>query len=98
MSGNISVSQRTKHVDVRFRFVQQFTIEGFIKVIFVRTDENDVDLFTKNLNGDKYKRHGDKFITNKGVIQVNEHEFDRLHNRKGVKMVSLCCLSDKRNV
>ena len=67
MSENISVSQRTKHVDVRFRFVQQFTMEGFIKVIFVRTDENDADLFTKNLNGDKYKKHADKLITDKGV-------------------------------
>ena len=46
MSENISVSQRTKHVDVRYRFVQQFTMEGFIKVIFVRTDENDADLFS----------------------------------------------------
>ena len=68
MSENISVSQRTKHVDVRFRFVQQFTMEGFIKVIFVRTDENDMDLFTKNLSGDKYKKYANKLITNKGVI------------------------------
>ena len=68
MSDNISVSQRTKHVDVRFRFVQQFTMERFIKVIFVRTDENDTDLFTKNLNRDKYKKHADKLIVNKGTI------------------------------
>ena len=67
MSEYISVSQRTKHVDVRFIFLQQFTIEGFIKVIFVRTDEKDAYLFTKNLNGDKYKKHADKLITDKGV-------------------------------
>ena len=42
-------------------------MEGFIKVIFVRIDENDADLFTKNLNGDKYKKHADKLITDKGV-------------------------------
>ena len=54
MSDNISVSQRTKHVDVRYRFVQQFSLDGFIKVVFVKTDENDADLFTKNLEGDKY--------------------------------------------
>ena len=67
MSENISVSQRTKHVDVRFRFVQQFTMEGFIEVILMRTDENNADLLTKNLSGDKYKKHADKMITNKGV-------------------------------
>ena len=68
MSENISVLQRTKHVDVRFRFVQQFTMEGSIKVIFMRTDENDADLFTKNLNGEKYKLHSDKLIINKGTV------------------------------
>ena len=55
-------------MDVRFRFVQQFKIEGFIKVIFVRTDENDVDLFTKNLNDEKYKLHSDKLIVNEGTV------------------------------
>ena len=68
MSDNISVSQRTKHVDVRYRFVQQFTMEGFIKVVFVRTDENDADLFTKNLSGEKYKKHADKLVINKGTV------------------------------
>ena len=42
-------------------------MEGFIKVFFVRTDQNDADLFTKNLSGDKYKKHADKLISNKGV-------------------------------
>ena len=68
MSDNISVSKRTKHVDVRYRFVQQIVMEGFIKVIFVRTDENDTDLFTKNLSEDKYKKHADKLIVNKGKV------------------------------
>ena len=48
--------------------MQQFTMEGFIKVIFVKTDENDADLFTKNLNGEKYKLHSDKLIINKGTV------------------------------
>ena len=68
MSDNISVSQRTKHVDVRFRFVQQFTLENFIKVIFVKSEDNDADLFTKNLSGEKHKKHSDKLIINKGQV------------------------------
>ena len=68
MSENVSVLQRTKHVDVRFRFVKQFTMEGFIKVIFVRSEENDADLFTKNLNGEKFKFHSNKLIVNKGTV------------------------------
>ena len=65
MSDNISVSQRTKHVDVRCRFIQQYVMEGFIKVIFVKTEDNDADLFTKNLSGDKYDKHSNKLISNK---------------------------------
>ena len=68
MSDNISVSQRTKHVDARYQFVQQFSLEGFIKVIFVKTDENDADLFTKNLDGEKYEKHSEKLIVDKGVL------------------------------
>ena len=40
MSENVSVSQRTKHVDVRYRFVQEFVFDGFIKVIFVKPQQN----------------------------------------------------------
>ena len=71
MSDKISVSQRTKHVDVRFRFIQQYVMEGFIKVIFVKTDENDADLFTKNLSGDKYSKHSDKLFSNKEFKMEN---------------------------
>ena len=30
MSNNVAVSQRTKHVDCRFKFVQEFVFDGFI--------------------------------------------------------------------
>ena len=87
MSHNISVSQRTKHDDVRFRFrfVNLYVMEGFIKVILVKTDENDVDFFTKNLSVDKYNKHSDKLISNKGV---QDREFARLICAKHTVMAS----------
>ena len=66
MSENVSVSQRTKHVDVRYRFVQEFVFDGFIKVIFVKTENNDSDIFTKNLGGILHERHSKKMIVEKG--------------------------------
>ena len=68
MSENVSVSQRTKHVDVRYRFVQEFVFDGFIKVIFVKTEDNDSDIFTKNLGGDLHERHSKKMIVEKGKL------------------------------
>jgi hypothetical protein len=37
MGANISISQRTKHVDVRAKFVTEMIAEGILKVIFVRS-------------------------------------------------------------
>jgi hypothetical protein len=34
MGENISISQRTKHVDVRAKFVTEMIVEGIFKVIF----------------------------------------------------------------
>ena len=68
MSENVSVSQRTKHVDIRYRFVQEFVLDRFIKVIFVRTEDNDSDIFTKNLGGDLHERHSKKMIVEKGKM------------------------------
>ena len=36
-SENVLVSQKTKHIDIRYRFVQEFVFDRFIKVIFVKT-------------------------------------------------------------
>ena len=66
MSENVSVSTRTKHVDIRYRFVQEFVLDGFSKIIFVRTKMNDADIFTKNLGGDLYNWHSRKMKTEKG--------------------------------
>jgi len=54
MAENMTNSQRMKHVDVRYHFVQEFVIDGYIKIVFVKTDENHADMFTKNVSGGQY--------------------------------------------
>jgi hypothetical protein len=65
MAENVQVSQRTKHIDTRMRFVNQYVDDGFIKISFVGTADNDADLFTKNLSRDLHTRHGEKIVENK---------------------------------
>ena len=65
MSNNVAVSQRTKHVDIRYHFVREFVLDGFLKVVFVKTEDNDADIFTKNLNGELYARHAKKMVMKK---------------------------------
>jgi hypothetical protein len=47
--GNIfSVSQRTKHIDIRAHAVREYIEDGVLKLIFIRTDDNEADILTKN--------------------------------------------------
>ena len=62
MSENMGVSQRTKHVDVRYKFVNEFVEDGFLRIIFVRSEDNDADMFTKNLKGELHEKHSKKMI------------------------------------
>ena len=68
MSENVSVSTRTKHVDIRYRFVQEFVFDGFLKINFVRSKGNDADIFTKNLGGDSFSGHSRKLVIEKGKV------------------------------
>ena len=68
MSENISTSNRTKHVDCRVRFVNQFIEDGFLKIIFVKSEENKSDPLTKNVTGETYERHKEDYVGKKDDI------------------------------
>ena len=57
MSENNTATSRTKHIDARYHFVREFIEDGFIKIIFVKSEDNQADIFTKNVNGDIYDKH-----------------------------------------
>jgi hypothetical protein len=65
IGSNVTVSQRSKHIDVRYHFVREYVHEGFIRIIFVRTKDNDADIFTKNLSGELHDRHASKMVGEK---------------------------------
>jgi hypothetical protein len=62
LGNNFSVGQRTKHIDIRAHFIREYIENGVLTLVFVRTDDNDADLFTKNLSEDTYIRHSEKLI------------------------------------
>lgn len=41
--------KRTKHIDVRFHAIRDYQSKGFIKVVFVGTEDQPADMFTKTL-------------------------------------------------
>ena len=65
MSKNISTSNRTKHVDIRTKYVNEYVEDGIIKIIFIQSGDNDSDIMTKNVNGDLLDKHAGKLIGDK---------------------------------
>jgi len=74
MSENASTGVRTRHVDTRYHFVREFIEDGFIKIEFVRSIENNSDMFTKNVSQENYQKHMKYFLTNSENENSGENE------------------------
>ena len=59
---NEKIARRTKHVDTRTHFARRYVEEGTIKIVFVRSDENDADIFSKNTLESTFNKHKEKFM------------------------------------
>jgi hypothetical protein len=70
MFENALTGFRTRHVDTCYQFVREFIEDGFIKIEFVRSAENDSDLFTKNVDQELYKKHVKKFLEDSEVYSI----------------------------
>ena len=62
MAENSSTSQRTRHIDIRYKWVAEFIEAGEIAVVFVKTDDNDADIFTKNTSRVIHDKHVEKMM------------------------------------
>ena len=60
-----ATSQRTKHIDMRTKFLSQYVEDGRIKVQFVRSENNLSDMFTKNVTSEVYDKHVEEYIDTK---------------------------------
>ena len=48
--------KQTKHIDIRFHYIQEKVSEGQVSLYFVTTDKTPADMFTKNLSRDSFLR------------------------------------------
>jgi len=58
-----------KHVDIDYHFVRDIE-DGFVKIIFVRTKENQADIFTKNISGPTYEHHSGELVGTKESVGI----------------------------
>ena len=61
MSKNINTTGRSKHIDVRTKYVNEYVEDGVLKIVYVKSEENDTDIFTKTLGGELHGKHAVKF-------------------------------------
>ena len=54
LANNSSVSERTKHVDLRVHYVRDMIKDQVIEINFVKSAENDSDIMPKNQQGHHY--------------------------------------------
>ena len=82
MSENTSTSGRTKHVDIHYRYVNEMVMDEFLKIVFVKTKENVVDIFTKNITSEVYKTLVKSFLSERSSL--NNEWINR--DREGVRI------------
>ena len=67
---NVTTTSRTKHIDLRYRFIHEYIDDGFMKVIFCRSEDNKSDIFTKNVTGETFEAHIDSFVDTKDFLST----------------------------
>ena len=62
LSNNRNTGDRTKHIDIRTAFVKEYQEDGKIIIKFVKSEDNEEDIFTKNTSSIIFQRHQEKLV------------------------------------
>ena len=62
MAENAAATPKSKHMNIKTKFVTQFIADKLIKVIFVKSEDNPADIFTKNVQLEVLQKHDSEFL------------------------------------
>ena len=48
MGGNVIATSHTKHMDIRYKYVNEYRKDSIVKIVFLQSAENDSNVLTKN--------------------------------------------------
>ena len=57
LSNNRTTSDRTKHIDIRTSLLKEYQEDGKIIIKFVKSEDNEADIFTKNTTNVIFQNH-----------------------------------------
>ena len=68
MTNNITTIGCTKHMDICYKFVREYVEDGIIKIVFVKSADNDSDIMTKYLESELHSKYASKMISAKDIL------------------------------
>ena len=65
MTSNISTTCHTKHVDIRYKYVNEYVEDRVVEIVFVKSADNDSNIFMKNVSAELHEKHSKKMVVEK---------------------------------
>ena len=62
MASNITTMSCTKLIDIRYKYVNEYVEDRVVKIILVKSAENDINILTKNLGAEFHEKHSKKMV------------------------------------
>jgi hypothetical protein len=72
-----SATKHTRHIDACYHFIREYIIDGKITIIFVTSQENKADMFTKNATSDVFDCHANQFISEHHIVSTTTEELNK---------------------
>ena len=57
MESNIMTGSCTEHMGIRYKCINEYVEDGIIKIIFVKSSDNESGILTKNLSAELCEKH-----------------------------------------
>ena len=62
MASNFTTTCHIKHMDIGYKYVNEYVKNGVVKIVFVKSTDNDSNSLNKNLSAKHYKKHSKKMV------------------------------------
>eukprot|EP00253_Pinus_taeda_P024908 PITA_24908 len=72
LSANPVFHDRSKHIDIRYHYLQDYVVKRIMMLQYVSTEEQDVDILTKALSKCKFEFHRDRILLRGSVEMCNK--------------------------
>ena len=83
LSNNCTTSDRTKHIDIRTSFLKEYQEDGKIIIKFVKSEEDEADIFTKNTTNVIFHNHQKKLVWDKKNVESEmNQELNQCENQQ----------------